>query len=62
MQAFDRNTPAMVLFSLMRWLPLTIGSMRLTGLFVKMSNGVNYAPVPFVNKRALGAAAGIVGA
>jgi MFS transporter, NNP family, nitrate/nitrite transporter len=33
-----------------------------TGLFVKMSNGANYAIVPFVNKRALGAVAGIVGA
>ena len=52
----------MVLFSQMRWLPLAIGSMMLTGLFVKMSNGANYAVVPFVNKRALGAVAGIVGA
>jgi len=46
----------------MRWLPLAIGAMMLTGLFVKMSNGANYAVVPFVNKRALGAVAGIVGA
>jgi NNP family nitrate/nitrite transporter-like MFS transporter len=53
---------AMVLFSQMRWLPLAIGSMMLTGLFVKMSNGANYSVVPFVNKRALGAVAGIVGA
>ncbi len=53
---------AMILFSQMRWLPLAIGSMMLTGLFVKMSNGANYAVVPFVNKRALGAVAGIVGA
>ncbi len=53
---------AMVLFSQMRWLPLAIASMMLTGLFVKMSNGANYAVVPFVNKRALGAVAGIVGA
>ena len=52
----------MILFSQMRWLPLAIGSMMLTGLFVKMSNGANYAVVPFVNKRALGAVAGIVGA
>ena len=36
--------------------------MMLTGLFVKMSNGANYAIVPFVNPRALGAVAGIVGA
>ena len=36
--------------------------MMLMGLFVKMSNGANYSVVPFVNKRALGAVAGIVGA
>ncbi len=53
---------AMMLFSQMRWLPLAIGAMMLTGLFVKMSNGATYAIVPFVNKRALGAVAGIVGA
>ncbi len=29
---------------------------------MKMSNGANYSVVPFVNKRALGAVAGIVGA
>ena len=53
---------AMMLFSQMRGLPLAIGCMMLTGLFVKMSNGANYSIVPFVNKRALGAVAGIVGA
>jgi NNP family nitrate/nitrite transporter-like MFS transporter len=53
---------AMMLFSRMRVLPLAIVTMMLTGLFVKMSNGANYAAVPFVNKRALGAVAGIVGA
>ena len=36
--------------------------MLVTGLFIKMSNGATYAFVPFVNKRALGAVAGIVGA
>lgn len=53
---------AMMLFSQMRVLPLAIATMMLTGLFVKMSNGANYSVVPFVNKRALGAVAGIVGA
>jgi MFS transporter, NNP family, nitrate/nitrite transporter len=53
---------ALILFSRMSWLPLAIGSMMLTGLFVKMSNGATYSIVPFVNKRALGAVAGIVGA
>ena len=53
---------ALILFSRMRALPLAIASMMLAGLFVKMSNGASYAVVPFVNKRALGAVAGIVGA
>jgi MFS transporter, NNP family, nitrate/nitrite transporter len=53
---------AMMLFSRMHALPLAIASMMFTGLFVKMSNGANYAIVPFVNKRAIGAVAGIVGA
>ena len=52
----------LMLFSRMRVLPLAIGSMMLAGLFVKMSNGASYSIVPFVNKRALGAVAGIVGA
>jgi NNP family nitrate/nitrite transporter-like MFS transporter len=53
---------AMMLFSHMHVLPLAIASMMFTGLFVKMSNGANYAVVPFVNRRAIGAVAGIVGA
>jgi NNP family nitrate/nitrite transporter-like MFS transporter len=52
----------LMLFSRMRVLPLAIASMMLAGLFVKMSNGATYSVVPFVNKRALGAVAGIVGA
>jgi len=51
-----------ICFSQSRWLPLAIGCMLVTGLFIKMSNGASYAIVPFVNKRALGAVAGIVGA
>ena len=43
-------------------LPLAIASMMFMGLFVKMSNGANYSVVPFVNRRALGGVAGIVGA
>src|SRR6185436_7414411 len=53
---------AFVCFSQARWLPLAITAMLVTGLFIKMSNGASYAIVPFVNKRALGAVAGIVGA
>jgi NNP family nitrate/nitrite transporter-like MFS transporter len=53
---------AMMVFAKMRALPLAIASMMLMGLFVKMSNGANYSIVPFINRRALGAVAGIVGA
>jgi len=53
---------ALMLFSQMRALPLAVGAMMLTGLFIKMSNGATYSLVPFVNKKALGAVAGIVGA
>jgi len=53
---------AMMAFAQARWLPAAIVTMVIMGLFVKMSNGANYAIVPFVNSRALGAVAGIVGA
>ncbi len=53
---------ALMLFSRMRVLPLAIATMMLTGLFIKMSNGATYAVVPFVNRKALGAVSGIVGA
>lgn len=53
---------AMMLFSQMRTLSLAIPAMLLMALFVKMSNGATYAVVPFINKRALGSVAGIVGA
>jgi len=52
----------LILFSRMSWLPAAVASMMLAGLFVKMSNGATYSLVPFVNKKAIGAVAGIVGA
>ncbi len=52
----------LVLFSRMSLIALAIPAMMLFGLFVKMSNGATYAVVPFVNRRALGSIAGIVGA
>ncbi len=52
----------LMLFSRMTWLPAAVASMMLAGLFVKMSNGATYSLVPFVNKKAIGAVAGIVGA
>lgn len=52
----------LILFSQMTILPAAVASMMLAGLFVKMSNGATYSLVPFVNKKAIGAVAGIVGA
>ncbi len=53
---------ALACFSQARSLPAAISCMLVMGLFIKMSNGATYAIVPFVNKRALGAVAGLVGA
>ncbi len=53
---------ALMTFSQARWLPMAVATMLVTGLFVKMSNGATYSVVPFINKKALGAVAGIVGA
>jgi NNP family nitrate/nitrite transporter-like MFS transporter len=41
---------------------LAIGAMLVFSLCVQMSEGATYSVVPFVNKRALGSVAGIVGA
>ncbi len=53
---------ALMLFSQVRILVLAIPALLLFGLFMKMSEGATYAIVPFINRRALGAVAGIVGA
>ena len=53
---------ALVLFSRMSILPVAIGTMVIFSLFVQMAEGATYSVVPFINKRALGAVAGIVGA
>jgi NNP family nitrate/nitrite transporter-like MFS transporter len=53
---------ALLIFSKATTLRFAIPLLILFGLFVKMSNGATYAVVPFVNRRALGAVAGIVGA
>jgi NNP family nitrate/nitrite transporter-like MFS transporter len=52
----------LMLFSQAGILPVAIALMLAFGLFVKMSNGATYAVVPFVNRKALGTVAGIVGA
>jgi len=51
-----------MLFSTMEILPWAIATMLLFALFLKMSNGATYSVVPFINKKAVGAVSGIVGA
>lgn len=53
---------ALVLFSQMVVLGLAIAAMILFSLFVQMSEGATFGLVPFMNRKALGAVAGIVGA
>ncbi len=52
----------LMVFSRMTVLPWAIGAMLSFALFINMSNGGTYALVPFINKKALGAVAGIIGA
>lgn len=51
-----------MLFSNMNSLTWAIATMLFFALFLKMSNGATYSVVPFINKKAIGAVAGIVGA
>lgn len=53
---------ALIFFSKMAVLPLAIISMIIFSLFVQMSEGATYSVVPFINKKAIGAVSGIVGA
>ena len=53
---------ALVLFSKMAVLPLAIASMIVFSLFVQMSEGATFSVVPFINRKAVGAVSGIVGA
>jgi MFS transporter, NNP family, nitrate/nitrite transporter len=53
---------ALMLFSQMRVLAVAIPAFLVFGLLVDMSSGATYSVVPFINKKALGAVAGIVGA
>ncbi|MGD9646131.1 MAG: MFS transporter [Pirellulales bacterium] len=52
----------LMLFSQATALGPAIAAMLVLALFVKMSNGATFAVVPFINRRALGAVSGIVGA
>lgn len=51
-----------MIFSTMEALPWAIAMMLVFALFLKMSNGATYSVVPFINKKAIGAVSGIVGA
>ncbi|MFV0445285.1 MAG: MFS transporter [Planctomycetaceae bacterium] len=53
---------ALMLFSQMSVLTLAIPTLIVFSLFVQMSEGATYSVVPFINNRALGSVAGIVGA
>ncbi|SEM04906.1 MFS transporter [Halomonas daqiaonensis] len=53
---------ALMFFSQMHVLAFAIGIMLVFSLFVQMAEGATFGVVPFINKRALGAVAGIVGA
>ena len=53
---------ALMLFSQMPILLLAIPTLIIFSLFTQMSEGATYSVVPFVNKKALGAVAGVVGA
>lgn len=53
---------ALMIFSQMAVLFLALPMLIIFSLFTQMAEGATYSVVPFVNKRALGAVAGIVGA
>ena len=53
---------ALMIFSQMNVLFLAIPMLIVFSLFTQMAEGATYSVVPFVNKKALGAVAGVVGA
>jgi MFS transporter, NNP family, nitrate/nitrite transporter len=53
---------ALVVFAQMALLLWAVVAMMIFSLFVQMSEGATYAVVPFINKKAVGSVAGIVGA
>ena len=53
---------ALTFFSQMRVIALAIPMMIVFSLFVQMSEGATYSIVPFINRKAIGSVAGIVGA
>ena len=53
---------ALMVFSQMATLFLAVGAMIVFSLFVQMAEGATFSVVPFINRKALGSVAGIVGA
>lgn len=53
---------ALMLFSQMHVLFLALPALILFSFFTQMAEGATYSVVPFINKKALGAVAGVVGA
>jgi NNP family nitrate/nitrite transporter-like MFS transporter len=53
---------ALLVFSQMSALFVAIGTMLVFSLFVQMAEGATFSIVPFINRKALGSVAGIVGA
>ena len=53
---------ALIFFANMGMLALAVPALIVFSLFVQMSEGATFAIVPYLNKRAMGAVAGIVGA
>ena len=53
---------ALILFSQMGVLVAAVATMIIFSFFVQMAEGATYGIVPFINKKALGAVAGLVGA
>jgi MFS transporter, NNP family, nitrate/nitrite transporter len=53
---------ALMVFSQMNVLSLAIPTLIIFSLFTQMSEGATFSVVPFINRKALGSVAGIVGA
>lgn len=53
---------ALMIFSQMQVLFLALPALIVFSLFTQMAEGATYSVVPFINKKALGAVAGVVGA
>lgn len=53
---------ALIIFAQMSTMFMAVGAMVLFALFIQMSSGATFSVVPFINRKALGSVAGLVGA